>query len=92
MAWNGNALVTTSNANNYAETATALTTNPLDLNGTGGTSSAGIIAVGAASGTGGVSVYYSTDIGAATTTNSTLLLTLTGISTVDIAATDFIGV
>lgn len=92
VAWNGNALVTTSNANNYAETATALTTNPLDLNGTGVAGGAGIIAVGAASGTGGVSVYHSHDIGAATTNNSTLLLTLTGISTVDIAATDFIGV
>lgn len=87
----GTALVTTTNANTYAETATALSSTAQDLNGSG-TATAGIVAVGAATGTAGVAVYYTTDINAATTTNSTLLVTLAGINTGQVDAADFLGV
>lgn len=90
VAWSTHALTATANANNYAETATVLSTTAQDLDGTQ-TTTPGFVVVGAATGTGGVKVYWSTDIGAATTTNSTLMATLTGINTTEIAATDLVG-
>lgn len=48
--------------------------------------------VGAATVTAGVKVYYTLDIYAVTTTNSTLIATLTGINTTGIAITDLVGV
>lgn len=62
----------------YSETTLTLSTTAQDF-GTNG--SAGIIAIGAATGTGGVKLYYTSDIGAATTTNSQLFLTLVGVAT-----------
>lgn len=75
----------------YAETATALSATAQDLNGGAGTTTTGFIVVGAATGTAGVKIYYTTAIGAATSTNSTLLATLTGINTTGIDITNFVG-
>jgi len=91
-AWATNALAATSDANNYTETSTALTSTAADLNGSqvvgaGG----GIVVVGAASGSAGAAVYYSSQLGAATTANSTLLVTLTGIALDGVAVTDFVS-
>ncbi len=91
VAWAAHALDVTVNANNYAETATALSTTGQDLDGTAGAGADGFIVVGAATGTAGVSIYWTTDMSDTTTTNSTLIATLTGINTTQIADTDFVG-
>jgi Ca2+-binding RTX toxin-like protein len=89
--WNLHALDATTNLNNYKEVTAALTTTGVDMNGTQTTTGGGFVVVGAATGTAGVKVYYTTNLNAVTTTNSTLLVTLTGINTTGIAETDFLG-
>lgn len=92
VAWGAHALSTTGNTNNYAESTTALSTTAQDLNGTGAAGGAGFVVTGATTGTAGINLYYTTDIGAATSTNSTLMVTLSGINTADFAATDIVGI
>lgn len=92
VAWTaGHALDVTANANNYAETATVLSTTGQNLDGTAVAGADGFVVVGAATGTAGVSVYWTTDMSDVTAANSTLIATLTGINTTGIADTDFLG-
>jgi len=92
-AWTANALISTAAAatDTYFEVTAAPVSTGVDLNAAG-TTTTGFVVVGAATGTAGVKVYYTADLGDFKLSNSTLVVTLTGISTGDISATDFTGV
>jgi len=90
--WSSHALITTSTATStYFEVTTDVAATGVDLNAAG-TTTTGFVVVGATTGTAGVKVYYTTDVGDFKTANSTLIATLVGLNTGDIAATDFVGV
>ena len=89
--WSTNAPITTNAATaTYFEVTADASATAADLNA-GGTTTTGFVLVGATTGTAGVKIYYTADVGAFATGNSTLIATLTGISTGDVAATDFVG-
>ena len=92
-AWTTHALAATAAAatDTYFEVTTDVAATGVDLNAAG-TTTAGFVVVGAATGTAGVKVYYTTALGDFKTANSTLIATLTGINTGDISAADFVGV
>lgn len=83
---NLSAFVTTVGSETYFETPLLLTALAQDFGANG---SAGIVAVGDPTGIAGVKLYFTTDMGAVTTTNSQLFLTLTGLNTGDVAITQF---
>jgi hypothetical protein len=89
--WSTNAPITTNTATStYFEVTTDAAAGAVDLNAAG-TTTTGFVLVGATTGTAGVKIYYTADVGAFATGNSTLIATLAGISTGDVAATDFLG-
>ena len=61
----------------------------VDLNGTNGAVNSAIVCVGAATGTDGVAIWFTTNEGAFSTSNSVKIATLVGINTTNLNATDF---
>ena len=81
--WNNHQLEATS----WYKMTTALTSNPVNLN-SASTTGGGIIVADSAA---GVAIYYTTHLNAVTITNSTLLVTLTGLKTAQVTANDFVS-
>uniref|UniRef100_UPI0039BD16FD Ig-like domain-containing protein n=1 Tax=Limnohabitans sp. TaxID=1907725 RepID=UPI0039BD16FD len=73
--------------NFYIVTAAPRATS-VDLNGSNNANSGAIVFVGANSGTAGVNVWYTTNEGAFTSTNSVQIATLVGVNTASLNATD----
>jgi Ca2+-binding RTX toxin-like protein len=77
-----------SDGNLYIVTATPRAAS-VDLNGTNGAVNSAIVCVGAATGTDGVAIWFTTNEGAFSTSNSVKIATLVGINTTNLNATDF---